>query len=67
MCGRWNKKNALKRIYVYVLCKLELNTTKSNKKQQQKRNPKLLPKPHHSDAFHLPRKLKYLYFSSKKM
>lgn len=37
MCGRWNKKNALKGIYVYVLCKLELNTTKSNKKQQQKK------------------------------
>lgn len=37
MCGRWNKKNALKGIYVYVLCKLELNTTKSNKKQQQQK------------------------------
>lgn len=45
MCGRWNKKkNALKGIYVYVLCKLELNTTKSNEKQQQKKKPKTAAK-----------------------
>lgn len=44
MCGRWNKKNALKVIYVYVLYKLELNTTKSNKKQHQKKKPKTAAK-----------------------